>query len=204
MTTQISEKQNEKFIIKINKHIEQTIDSATRKRLVDSYMKLFSGFAWINWARKQSLGRAWQSALGQCDSFLKSKNKNNPVAQYLNSVAQSHKAYWSRVIMTNKNSPNTIDKAPAEIKQLQQYGIKQIREAMDAINLIMGRYNKHVEEITGQEQSALKPTLQPTPKQMPQKIAKPQPVHSDIEQNKQIVQQRINLFIMAKYNQKTA
>ena len=75
MTTQTIAEQQKTFVIKIDKNIERTIDSATRKKLVDAYMKLFSGFAWVNWTKKQSLGRAWQGALGQCESFLKTKNQ---------------------------------------------------------------------------------------------------------------------------------
>ena len=277
MTTQTIAEQK-KFIIKIDKNIERTIDSVTRSRLVDAYMKLFSGFAWVNWTKKQSLGRAWQGALGQCESFLKTKNKSNVAAKYLDKVSKAHKTYWSRVIMTNENSPNTINKTPEETKQLQQYGYKQIREAMDTINLILARYNEYVEEMSvtntktveqhlsskPQKQAvALKqpqqvaqpqvakteqqvPQTKPVPQmqQAPQQVAQPQVAKTEqqvpqtkpvpqtqqaplqvaqlqvaktepvpqVQQapqlnsvaNKQIVQQRINLFIMAKYNQKVA
>ena len=148
MTTQTIAEQQKKFVIKIDKSIERAIDSATRKKLVDAYMKLFTGFAWVNWTKKQSLGRAWQNALGQCEGFLKTKNKSNPAAKYLDKVSKAHKTYWSRVIMTNENSPNTINKTPDEIKRLQQYGQKQIREAMDTINLILARYNEYIEEMS--------------------------------------------------------
>ena len=282
MTTQTIAEQQKTFVIKIDKNIERTIDSATRSRLVDAYMKLFSGFAWVNWTKKQSLGRAWQGALGQCESFLKTKNKSNVAAKYLDKVSKAHKTYWSRVIMTNENSPNTINKTPEETKQLQQYGYKQIREAMDTINLILARYNEYVEEMSvtntktveqhlsskpqkqavalkqpqqqvaqpqvaetqkpmQQQITPAQPVIQPQPvtqnqpvkaieaQPLPQKvatkeiaptkqvqqIAKPQPQVTALKQPQQITQlnsasaqhvvkQRINLFIMAKYNQKAA
>ena len=270
MTTQTIANQQEKFIIKIDKHIERMVDSVTRKKLTDAYMKLFTGFAWVNWTKKQSLGRAWQNALGQCEGFLTSKNKTNPAIKYLNIVAKSHKTYWSRVIMTNPNSPNTINKTPTEIKQMQQYGEKLIRESMDTINLIIARYNEYIEEITGAEKTSVRtaenkpqnqtaqiPQVKPVQQvqqaqqqiaqpqvatmekqmpqvkplvqaqQAPQQIAKPQVATMEkqmpqvkplpqVQQapqqiaklnpvaDKQIVQQRINLFIMAKYNQKAA
>ena len=62
MTTQTIAEQQKTFVIKIDKNIERAIDSVTRKKLVDAYMKLFSGFAWVKWTKKQSLGRAWQGA----------------------------------------------------------------------------------------------------------------------------------------------
>ena len=240
-------KQENRFVIKLDKSIEQIIDSDTRKKLVNAYLKLFSGFAWVNWTKKQSLGCAWQNAFTQCNAFLKTKNKANYATKYLYSVAKAHKAYQSRIIMTNENSPNTINKTPDEIKRLQQYGQKQIREAMDTINLIMTRYNEHIEELTGHEQTSIRTTrytksnqkqsaqhaLQPqvttTAMQMPQvkPIRQLQPMKKqhalqpqvattakqmqnqlitklNSAENKQIVQHRINMFIMAKYNQKSA
>ena len=294
MTTQTIAEQQKTFVIKIDKNIERTIDSATRKKLVDAYMKLFTGFAWVNWTKKQSLGRAWQNALGQCEGFLKTKNKSNPAAKYLDKVSKAHKTYWSRVIMTNENSPNTINKTPEEIKRLQQYGQKQIREAMDTINLILARYNEYVEEMSAtntkpvekqhsvqtiqnkpehvaaqntpqqpmqqqvvqpqvaeiqkpmqqqvaqpqvaemqkpmqqqvvkpqvaeiqkpMQQQVVQPQVAEIQKPMQQQVVKPQQQITALKQPQQItplnsasaqhvVKQRINLFIMAKYNQKAA
>ena len=249
--------ESQKLAIKLDKDIAKIIDSSERKKLVDAYLKLFSGFAWVNWTKKQSLGRAWQSALGQCAGFLKTKDKNNPVTKYLNNVADAHKKCWSRVIMTHKDSPNTLDKTPAETEQLQKHGTKLIRESMDVIKLIMARHNVRIMEITGIEKTSAKVSENQKPKQaaqitqekpvqqvqMPQakpvqqmqqpqqkqQIAQPQvatmekqiPQAKPVQQvqqpqqqtqipklnsatDKQIVQQRINLFILAKYNQKTA
>ncbi|MBR4891941.1 MAG: hypothetical protein IKZ34_02035 [Alphaproteobacteria bacterium] len=173
MNAQIVAEQQKKLVIKIDKELQRAVDKATRSKLVDAYMKLFSGFAWVNWTKKQSLGRAWQNALGQCEGFLKTKNKTNPAAKYLNIVAKAHKKYWSEIIMTNKNSPNTLSKTPEEIKQLQQYGKKLIREAMDTINLIIARYNEHVEEITGVEKTAEKTVFRQATQQAAQPAQQP-------------------------------
>ena len=206
MTTQTIAEQQKKFVIKIDKSIERAIDSATRKKLVDAYMKLFTGFAWVNWTKKQSLGRAWQNALGQCEGFLKTKNKSNPAAKYLDKVSKAHKTYWSRVIMTNENSPNTINKTPDEIKRLQQYGQKQIREAMDTINLILARYNEYVEEMSAtntkpvEKQHSVqtiqnKPehvAAQNTPQQpMQQQVVQPQVAEIQKPMQQQVVQPQV-------------
>ena len=206
MTTQTIAEQQKKFVIKIDKSIERAIDSATRKKLVDAYMKLFTGFAWVNWTKKQSLGRAWQNALGQCEGFLKTKNKSNPAAKYLDKVSKAHKTYWSRVIMTNKNSPNTINKTPDEIKRLQQYGQKQIREAMDTINLILARYNEYIEEMSATNTKSVekqhsvqtiqnKPehvAAQNTPQQpMQQQVAQPQVAETQKPMQQQVVKPQV-------------
>ena len=187
MTTQTIAEQQKKFVIKIDKSIERAIDSATRKKLVDAYMKLFTGFAWVNWTKKQSLGRAWQNALGQCEGFLKTKNKSNPAAKYLDKVSKAHKTYWSRVIMTNENSPNTINKTPDEIKRLQQYGQKQIREAMDTINLILARYNEYVEEMSATNTKSVEKqhgvqTIQNKPEHVAAQNTSQQPMQQQVVQ----------------------
>ena len=206
MTTQTIAEQQKKFVIKIDKSIERAIDSATRKKLVDAYMKLFTGFAWVNWTKKQSLGRAWQNALGQCEGFLKTKNKSNPAAKYLDKVSKAHKTYWSRVIMTNENSPNTINKTPDEIKCLQQYGQKQIREAMDTINLILARYNEYVEEMSVTNTKSVEKqhgvhTIQNKPEHvaaqntsqqpMQQQVAQPQVAEMQKPMQQQVVQPQV-------------
>ena len=201
MTTQTIAEQQEKFVIKIDKSIERAIDSATRKKLVDAYMKLFTGFAWVNWTKKQSLGRAWQNALGQCEGFLKTKNKSNPAAKYLDKVSKAHKTYWSRVIMTNENSPNTINKTPDEIKRLQQYGQKQIREAMDTINLILARYNEYIEEMSATNTKSVEKqhsvqTIQNKPEHIaaqntPQQTAQPQVAQPQVAEMQKPIQQQV-------------
>ena len=141
-TAQTLEKQ-EKFVIKIDKKLAKIIDSDTRKKLTDAYLKLFSGFAWVNWTNKQSLGRAWHNALGQCEGFIKTKSPSNPVTKYLKRTYSAHKKYWSRVIMTNQNSQNTLNKPENESKQMRAYGIKQIREAIGIINLIYEQFKQY-------------------------------------------------------------
>ena len=180
----IAEKQKT-FVVKLDKKLEKIIDKQTRQKLAGAYLKLFTGLSWINWTKKYPLGRAWQYALGQCQKILDTKNKVNPAIKYLKNVAQAHKKYWSQVIMTNENSANTLNKTTAETNHIRQYGIKQVRDAMDAINAIIARYNTYIEEQEqDQEQeqeqeqtnTAHQPTAQPQAEQQAavQKQAQPQ------------------------------
>ena len=144
MKTQVQTAQSqEKFVIKIDKNLAKIIDCDTRKKLTDAYLKLFSGFSWINWTNKKSLGRSWHNALGQCDGFIKSKNPENPVTKYMKCTYDAHKKYWTKVIMTNQNSQNTLNKPEIEAKQMRAYGIKLIREAMGIINLIYEQFKQY-------------------------------------------------------------
>lgn len=165
MKTQVQTAQSqEKFVIKIDKNLAKIIDCDTRKKLTDAYLKLFSGFSWINWTNKKSLGQSWHNALGQCDGFIKSKNPENPVTKYMKCTYDAHKKYWSRVIMTNQNSQNTLNKPEIEAKQMRAYGIKLIREAMGIINLIYEQFKQYEIEFAVDKTSVKTAEVSNTPK----------------------------------------
>lgn len=138
----------EKFIIHFDDKIAKTVPPRTRQQLAAAYLKLYAGFSYINWTNKHSLGRAWQTAFTQCESFIKTKNKKNPAAKYLNNVLGAHKKYWSRIIMTHPSRENTINPTDKKIQELRAIGTNMIRTAMDTINLILARYNEYIEEMT--------------------------------------------------------
>lgn len=137
----------EKFVINLDADMAKIVSPFDRKELATTYLQMFSGFAWVNWTNKHSLGRAWQTALTQCGAFADTKNKKNPAAKYLKNVYNAHKKYWSRVIMTHRGRDNTINPNDQDIKKLRAHGEHMIREAMDKINLILGRYNERTEEM---------------------------------------------------------
>ena len=171
MTTQtnIADLQ-QKFMIKLTPEIQKRVSKDDRKMLADAYMKLFTGFTWVNWTNKHSLGRAWQTALGQCDSFIKTKNDKNPAAQYLKNVFSAHKPYWSQVIMTHKNRDKAINPNQNEAKQIREHGTNMIRTAMDTINIILAQYNDRAEQMVAMQQQktdtqySAQPAVQPQAK----------------------------------------
>ncbi len=136
------------FVIEVGADIAKKVSPDDRKKLADAYMTLFSGFTWVNWLNKYSLGRAWQTALMQCGAFVETKNKKNLAAKYLDNVFASHKKYWSRVIMMHKDSENKINPEAETVKQLRSHAELAIRNAIDVINMVLARYNEHTEELT--------------------------------------------------------
>lgn len=168
----------EKFVIHLDANIAKIVLPVDRRELASAYLQLFSGFAWVNWTNKHSLGRAWQTALEQCGAFAETKNKKNPAAKYLNNVYSAHKKYWSRIIMTHGGRDNVINPDDTKIKQLRVHGEKMIREAMDKINLILARYNERTEELVAtqaKEKTQMHATAQPqTAQATPQATQAPQ------------------------------
>lgn len=163
--TNIATKQ-QKFVIQIDSKTLNRVKPFDRQELVRAYLQMFSGFSWVNWTGSYSLGRAWQTALGQCGAFCDSKNTKNPAVKYLNAAYNGHKKYWSQIIMTHKNRENKINPQDEKIKQLREHGQRMIREAMDKINLILARYNEYTLEIS-RNATAEKPAPEQQMKQTP-------------------------------------
>ena len=191
MKTQVQTAQSqEKFVIKIDKNLAKIIDCDTRKKLTDAYLKLFSGFSWINWTNKKSLGQSWHNALGQCEGFIKTKSPSNPVTKYMKRTYDAHKKYWSRVIMTNQNSQNTLNKPEIEAKQMRAYGIKLIREAMGIINLIYEQFKQYQIEFSVDKNAIKTAEVSNTPKAQAtakaQEQVKPQQVKQPAVQMPQV------------------
>lgn len=206
MKTQVQTTQSqEKFVIRIDKNLAKIINCDTRKKLTDAYLKLFSGFAWINWTNKKSLGQSWHNALGQCDGFIKSKNPANPVTRFMGRVHAAHKKYWSKVIMTNQNSQNTLDRPEFEAKQMRAYGIKQIREAMGIINLIYEQFKQYEIALSAEQtvakESDTKQKTNNTPQQQVQKSVAQAQEQAMPAVQKNVVQQQPQAQAIAKPQQ---
>ena len=128
---------------KINKNIANNLDIYARKKLTDAYIKMFAGFTWMNWDKNKSLGQAWQSAMEQAQATVKNADQKNVAGEFLTRVADAHKAHWSKIIMTNKNSDNKTNMTDAEIAKNKEYGKDMIRKSMATINMIMSQHIKH-------------------------------------------------------------
>lgn len=133
----------EPMIVKINKNIANNLDIYARKKLTDAYIKMFAGFTWMNWDKNKSLGQAWQSAMEQAQATVKNADQKNVAGEFLTRVADAHKAHWSKIIMTNKNSDNKTNMTDAEIAKNKEYGKDMIRKSMATINMIMSQHIKH-------------------------------------------------------------
>ena len=65
---------------------KQKLSEAVIKQIKSHYYDMFIGFTSINWSKPGTkLGSAWQKALSQMDSYIKTKAKvlNNPVYEQL-------------------------------------------------------------------------------------------------------------------------
>lgn len=178
--TKVAETQD-KFLVKLDDDIAKTLPVSERKKLADAYLNMFAGFSWLNWTNKYSLGRAWQTALSQCATFIETKDTKNPAARYVKNLSDSHRKFWARIIMTHSASQNTIDQNDEKIKQFRIQAERMIQESIDIINLVMAQYNGRVKEqmlvnkTTAQAKATTQLLVQPQPQpQSQQQLQVPQ------------------------------
>ncbi len=119
----------------------KTLTPEQKQELRRAYLKMYFGLALTLWANGKTLGAAWQTAMDQMKTFLKSKNQNNPATEYLRTVHAAHSARWARVIMTSKFSNTKLPQENTKlIESLRKFGAKNIRESMGKINQVMQQY----------------------------------------------------------------
>lgn len=120
----------------MNKYISQKQDN---KKLDYALAELFFGLSRANLTRSKNLGMARQKALEQIESFLKSKNPNNPTVKYLYQKYMENKSKWARAIMNSAKSADAIKLPPESQKKNEVLGAKWVNEAL-------GKLNKKIKE----------------------------------------------------------
>lgn len=137
------------------------LDMDKKRRLASAYMKLYFGLSCMNWANKKNLGTAWQTALGQMQNFIDSKDKKNPAVQFLALVHNEHKKNWPKHIMTHPQRDSVLTGDKMQIAQWQLYAQKQIQSAMGEITLLT--VQNTVDFAKGKEQPRPSQTAKPLP-----------------------------------------
>lgn len=113
----------------------------TRRELSHAYFQLYFGMSWTNWIRpNMSLGRAWQTALTQINTFVSTRDMKNPAAAYLGRINAAHQRAWPKNIMTNPRRDGILAQNPERMNEWRAYGTKQIESAMTTIAIIIARY----------------------------------------------------------------
>ena len=110
------------------------------EKLRKNYRFMYVGFACMNWAHGNTLGMAWQKALEQMESFVKSKMKNinNPVNIELIKIHTEFKREMSKHIMTSHNTNMTVE--GAEAKNFLEWGELYMKKSKKPLDDIYKKY----------------------------------------------------------------
>ena len=130
-----------------NDSSQNQLSPAEKNKLKKMYMKMYFSLALTLWANGKTLGTAWQTALTQMESFIKSKGgANNPAIAYLQQVHAAHRTKWSRVIMTSKNRDMKLPKNPELIKKIREFAAKNMRDGIGQMNQIIKSHQPKEQE----------------------------------------------------------
>lgn len=87
---------------KSQKTYKTQLSQETIKQIEKEYTKMFYGFTSVNWSKPETkLGTAWQKALSQMATYIKTKSNvpNNPVYECLVDIHKKHSKKISEHIM---------------------------------------------------------------------------------------------------------
>ncbi|MBN1281974.1 MAG: hypothetical protein JW985_03320 [Alphaproteobacteria bacterium] len=129
---------------------EKKLSPGDKKIIEQGAGNLFFGLAWTNWLNGGVLGSAWQKALNQMDSFIKTKNTSNPAVRYTREVADVGRARMSKVAMTNPCSNEEIGCPKEKFLKWAEIGAKWTNEGLSQLNTKL----KEFEPIKKSEQQA--------------------------------------------------
>jgi hypothetical protein len=117
-----------------NQNLQKSLSEVDQNKLNYALAELFFGLSRSNWVQGCKLGTARQKALEQIESFLKSKDPNNPVVKYLYKTYMENRARWAKAIVTSQKSEKTMDCPRENMNKSAAWGAKWVKSAMGELN----------------------------------------------------------------------
>lgn len=113
---------------------KQAFLPADIRKLEFTLADAFFNLAKQNWVRGGNLGMARQRALEQIDSFIASKDPNNPIVIELRRIIFLHRASWAKSIMFSQKSGDTIGLPTTKINKTKSWGAAEATAAFEKLN----------------------------------------------------------------------
>lgn len=132
---------------------EKQLSEADKKKISESFFKLFFNLSFTNWLRGKTLGASWYTALQQLEQFVNSKNGKNPASLYLRQIFAAHKIKWNQVMMTNKHRDDMLNPTPEQKQKWNQRVAQNVHSSMTSLNDTLKSYELP-EQKTEKSQSA--------------------------------------------------
>ena len=111
------------------------------KQIAIAYSKMFYALTTIHWCKGATLGTAWQKALEQMSSFVKTKsNPAHPMNKYLHALDNQYRREISERIMTSPYSNEKINMNPELAKKWSDTSTKQFQSYLKKMNDMYKEY----------------------------------------------------------------
>lgn len=111
------------------------------KQIARNFSIMFYALTTIHWCNGATLGRAWQKALEQMSSFVKTKsNPYHPMNKYLHALDNQYRREISERIMTSEYSDLKIEMNPELAKKWSDTATKQFQSYLKQMNDMYKEY----------------------------------------------------------------
>jgi len=130
------------------------LNKEQQKQIAIAYSKMFYALTTIHWCNGATLGTAWQKALEQMSSFVKTKsNPGHPMNKYLHALDNQYRREISERIMTSKYSDEKINMNPELAKKWSDVATKQFQSYLKTMNDMYKEYMPDNNHTTIQNQT---------------------------------------------------
>ncbi len=125
---------------------QKQLNEVDKKKLRESFAKLFYGLTLSNWAAGKTLGQAWYVALQQMDAFIKTKPANDPAKMYLHQLAAANKVRAQKDAMTNPNKDKKLNLENDNKLKYTKQAAELTNTGLKGINTTLDKYKTNVQE----------------------------------------------------------
>ena len=162
---QLAQLKQNKFVMMGGVANQKQLSVAEIKKLENDYRDMYFGLTSIHWSKGVTLGTAWQQALGQMESYIKSKAKivNNPVFIKLLEFHKVFKKDMSKHIMKCQGKESETKLVPELRELFAQDGTKMVKKGKDALDQTYQKFmpQQNIENLSSvQHQSITNQTKQ--------------------------------------------
>lgn len=111
------------------------------QQIARNFSIMFYELTTIHWCNGATLGRAWQKALEQMSSFVKTKsNLGHPMNKYLHALDNQYRREISERIMTSEYSDSKIEMNPELAKKWSDIATKRFQGCLKNMNDMYKEY----------------------------------------------------------------
>ncbi len=117
------------------------------KQVSRAYSDMFTALTYTHLLQGKSLGQSWFNAIGQIDSFIKTKDKYNSVTNHMQRILNAHRRDMAQKMMTDPNRDKIISVTPEQRAEMTQVAHQKMQYAMQTINKLIEKYREQAEKL---------------------------------------------------------
>lgn len=117
------------------------------KQVAQAYSDMFTALTYTNLLQGKSLGQSWFNAIGQIDSFIKTKDKYNSVTNHMQRMLNKHRKDLAKKMMTDPNRDKIINVSDQQRQQMTEKAKEMMQSAMKTVDALIEKYRQRAEKL---------------------------------------------------------